>query len=54
VQLRFGSIMSRSISTGLTHMARTTLELTATTMQLDGADLEYSAIPVRVSILCTI
>ena len=30
VQLRFRSIMSRSISTGLTHMVRTTLELTAT------------------------
>ena len=47
VQLRFRSIMSRSISTGLTHMVRTTLELTATTtMQLDGAGFEYSAIPV--------
>ncbi len=46
VQLRFRSIMSRSISTGLSHMVRTTLELTATTMQSDGAGLEYSAIPV--------
>ena len=46
VQLRFRSIMSRSISTGLSHMVRTTLELTATTVQLDGAGFEYSAIPV--------
>jgi predicted acylesterase/phospholipase RssA len=46
VQLRFRSIMSRIISTGLTHMVGTTLKLTATTMQLDGAGLEYSAIPV--------
>jgi hypothetical protein len=45
VPLRFRSIMYRSISTGLTHMVRTTLELTATTMQLDGAGFEYSAIP---------
>ena len=45
VQLRFRSIMSRSISTGLSHMVRTTLELTATTVQLDGAGFEYSAIP---------
>jgi predicted acylesterase/phospholipase RssA len=46
VRLRFSSILSRSISTSLTHMTRTTLELTATTAQLQGASLEYSAIPV--------
>ena len=46
VPLRFRSILSRSISTGLTHMVRTELELTAATTQLNGAGLEYSAIPV--------
>jgi predicted acylesterase/phospholipase RssA len=46
VRLRFRSIVSRSISTGLTHMLRTTLELTATTTQLSGGGFEYSAIPV--------
>jgi len=45
VQLRFRKIVSRSISAGLTHMTRTTLELTATTAQLQGATLQYSAIP---------
>jgi hypothetical protein len=44
-RLRFRTIVSRSISAGLTHMARTTLELTATTAQLQGASLQYSAIP---------
>jgi len=44
-QLRFRTIVSRSISTGLNHMTRTTLELTATTAQLQGASLQYSAIP---------
>jgi predicted acylesterase/phospholipase RssA len=44
-RLRFKTIVSRSISASLTHMARTTLELTATTAQQQGADLEYSAIP---------
>jgi predicted acylesterase/phospholipase RssA len=43
--LRFRAIVSRSISAGLTHMMRTTLELTATTAQLQGASLQYSAIP---------
>ena len=46
VQLRFRSILSRSISVGLTHMMRTTLELTATSAELEGAHFEYSAIPV--------
>jgi predicted acylesterase/phospholipase RssA len=45
VQLRFKTIVSRSISAGLTHMTRTTLELTASTAQLQGASLQYSAIP---------
>jgi predicted acylesterase/phospholipase RssA len=45
VQLRFRTIVSRSISAGLTHMTRTTLELAATTAQLQGANLRYSAIP---------
>jgi predicted acylesterase/phospholipase RssA len=46
VQLRFRSILSRSISVGLTHMMRTTLELTATSAELEGAHFEYSAIPL--------
>jgi len=45
VRLRFRTILSRSISAGLTHMMRTTLELTTTTAQLQGASLQYSAIP---------
>src|SRR6267154_1769933 len=45
VRLRFRTIVSRSISAGLTHMMRTTLELTATNAQLQGASLQYSAIP---------
>jgi predicted acylesterase/phospholipase RssA len=45
VQLRFKTIVSRSISAGLIHMTRTTLELTANTAQLQGASLQYSAIP---------
>ncbi|HME40809.1 MAG TPA: patatin-like phospholipase family protein [Steroidobacteraceae bacterium] len=44
-QLRFRAIVSRSISAGLTHMTRTTLELTSTTAQLQGASLQFSAIP---------
>jgi predicted acylesterase/phospholipase RssA len=45
VQLRFRAILSRSISVGLTHMMRTTLELTATSTELQGAHFEYAAIP---------
>jgi predicted acylesterase/phospholipase RssA len=45
IRLRFGTIVSRSISAGLTRMTRTTLELTATTAQQQGASLQYSAIP---------
>jgi predicted acylesterase/phospholipase RssA len=39
-------ILSRSISTGLTHMLRMTLALTASDVQLQGASLRYSAIPL--------
>jgi predicted acylesterase/phospholipase RssA len=45
IRLRFGSILSRSISVGLTHMTTATLELTATTAQRQGTSLQYSAIP---------
>ena len=45
VKVRFRTMVSRSISAGMTHMTRTTLELTATTAQLEGASLRYSAIP---------
>jgi hypothetical protein len=45
IRLRFRPIVSRSISAGMTHMMRTTLELTATTAQVQGASLQYSAIP---------
>ncbi len=46
VELRFSPILTRSISVGLTHMMRTTLELTATSAERDGARFEYSAIPI--------
>ena len=45
IWLRFRTILSRSTSAGLTHTTRTTLELTATTAQQQGASLQYSAIP---------
>ncbi len=45
IRLRFRTLLSRSISAGPTHMTRTTLELTATTAQRQGASLQYSAIP---------
>jgi predicted acylesterase/phospholipase RssA len=45
IHLRFRAILSRSISAGLTHMMRTTLELTATSTELQGAHFEYAAIP---------
>jgi predicted acylesterase/phospholipase RssA len=45
IRLRFRTILSRSTSAGLTHTTRTTLELTATTAQQQGASLQYSAIP---------
>ena len=40
------AILSRSIHAGLNHMLLTTLELTAATAQLQGATLQYSAVPV--------
>lgn len=46
LQLRARSILSRSVSAGLNHMLRTTLELTATDAQLEGADFQFAAIPV--------
>jgi predicted acylesterase/phospholipase RssA len=39
------SILSRSIRLGLSRLLLTTLELTAATAQLDGADLQYSSLP---------
>jgi predicted acylesterase/phospholipase RssA len=39
------SILSRSIRLGLSHLLLTTLELTAATAQLDGAELQYSSLP---------
>jgi predicted acylesterase/phospholipase RssA len=39
------SILSRSIHAGLNHLLRTTLELTAVTAQLQGATLQYAAVP---------
>jgi predicted acylesterase/phospholipase RssA len=45
IRLRLRAVLSRSISVGMTHKMRTTLELTATTAQLQGASLQYSAIP---------
>ncbi|MGO9994912.1 MAG: patatin-like phospholipase family protein [Steroidobacteraceae bacterium] len=44
-RMRYRTILSRSISAGLTHKMRTTLDLTATNAQLQGASLRYSAIP---------
>jgi len=44
--LRLRTIVSRSIAAGMTHMVRTTLELTATTAERQGAELQYSAIPM--------
>jgi predicted acylesterase/phospholipase RssA len=39
------AILSRSIRVGLSHLLLTTLELTAATAQLAGADLQYSSLP---------
>jgi predicted acylesterase/phospholipase RssA len=46
IPLRARSIVSRSVSAGLDHMLRTTLELTATDAQLKGAQFQFAAIPV--------
>ncbi|HWZ74358.1 MAG TPA: patatin-like phospholipase family protein [Casimicrobiaceae bacterium] len=46
IRLRARSILSRSVSAGLNHMLRTTLELTATDAELQGAQFQFAAIPV--------
>ena len=46
IRLRARSILSRSVSAGLDHMLRTTLELTATDAELKGAQFQFAAIPV--------
>jgi predicted acylesterase/phospholipase RssA len=46
LRLRTRSILSRSVSAGLNHMLRTTLELTATDAELDGAHFQFAAIPL--------
>src|ERR1700729_311926 len=46
IRLRARSILTRSVSTGLNHMLRTTLELTATDAELEGAQFKFAAIPV--------
>jgi predicted acylesterase/phospholipase RssA len=46
IRLRARSILTRSVSAGLNHMLRTTLELTATDAQLEGAQLQFAAIPL--------
>ena len=46
IRLRTRSILSRSVSAGLNHMLRTTLELTATDAALKGAQFQFAAIPV--------
>jgi predicted acylesterase/phospholipase RssA len=45
IPLRTKSILSRSVSAGLNHMLRTTLELTATDAELEGAQFQFTAIP---------
>ena len=45
VRLHTRAILSRSVSAGLTHMVRTSLELTAATARLQGMVFQYSAIP---------
>jgi predicted acylesterase/phospholipase RssA len=46
IPLRTRSILSRSVSAGLNHMLRTTLELAASDAELEGARFQYAAIPV--------
>jgi predicted acylesterase/phospholipase RssA len=46
IRMRTRSILSRSVSAGLNHMLRTTLELTATDAELEGAQFQVAAIPV--------
>jgi predicted acylesterase/phospholipase RssA len=46
IRLRARSILSRSVSAGLNHMLRTTLELTAVDAELEGAQFQFAAIPL--------
>jgi predicted acylesterase/phospholipase RssA len=46
MRLTTRAILSRSIHAGLDHMLLTTLELTAATAELQGATLQYSALPI--------
>jgi predicted acylesterase/phospholipase RssA len=46
IRLRARPILTRSVSAGLDHMLRTTLELTAANAKLEGAQLKFAAIPV--------
>ena len=46
IRLRTRSILSRSVSAGLNHMLRTTLELAATDAERGGAQFQFAAIPV--------
>jgi predicted acylesterase/phospholipase RssA len=46
LRMRARSILSRSVSAGLNHMLRTTLELTATDAELEGAQFQFAAIPL--------
>jgi predicted acylesterase/phospholipase RssA len=46
IRLRTRSLRSRSVSAGLNHMFRTTLELTAADVEREGAQLQFAAIPV--------
>jgi predicted acylesterase/phospholipase RssA len=45
IRLRTKSILLRSVSAGLNHMLRTTLELAATDAQREGAQFQFAAIP---------
>jgi Patatin-like phospholipase len=46
IRLRTRSILTRSVSAGLNHMLRTTLELTAIDAELEGAQFQFAAIPI--------
>jgi predicted acylesterase/phospholipase RssA len=45
IRLRTKSILVRSVSAGLNHMLRTTLVLTATDAEREGAQFQFAAIP---------
>jgi hypothetical protein len=47
IRLRTRSILSRSVSAGLNHMLRTTLELSAADAKLEGAQFQFAAIPTN-------